>query len=256
MRGSTIRISRARKELLAKYATAAGFLYGVIRVADFVEIFNHYEDEKSDANEVVLALSRLAKTDEVEYSMFDDCITGPNFLPEYNDDRENAKIVLAEQAGKPRYLPDKDEFLRYVDPSYFEPQKPYTDLKTYITKRKLCIKTGLDGVDGDLIDLREMIQSDVHTVEILQSFIDKGYPLSDSVAINAFLQPLTEVINNTRLYENNGFTPYELFTRYERPKLTPLNKEPFNMPTTKKIGRNEPCPCGSGLKYKKCHGKN
>lgn len=25
--------------------------------------------------------------------------------------------------------------------------------------------------------------------------------------------------------------------------------------TDKKIGRNEPCPCGSGKKYKKCHGK-
>ena len=24
----------------------------------------------------------------------------------------------------------------------------------------------------------------------------------------------------------------------------------------KKIGRNDPCPCGSGLKYKKCHGKS
>lgn len=23
----------------------------------------------------------------------------------------------------------------------------------------------------------------------------------------------------------------------------------------KKIGRNDPCPCGSGKKYKKCHGK-
>lgn len=22
-----------------------------------------------------------------------------------------------------------------------------------------------------------------------------------------------------------------------------------------KVGRNAPCPCGSGLKYKKCHGK-
>jgi preprotein translocase subunit SecA len=21
------------------------------------------------------------------------------------------------------------------------------------------------------------------------------------------------------------------------------------------VGRNDPCPCGSGLKYKKCHGK-
>jgi len=23
----------------------------------------------------------------------------------------------------------------------------------------------------------------------------------------------------------------------------------------KKIGRNDPCPCGSGKKYKNCHGK-
>jgi hypothetical protein len=23
---------------------------------------------------------------------------------------------------------------------------------------------------------------------------------------------------------------------------------------TEKIGRNDPCPCGSGKKYKKCHG--
>ncbi|MCX5650628.1 MAG: SEC-C metal-binding domain-containing protein [Planctomycetota bacterium] len=21
------------------------------------------------------------------------------------------------------------------------------------------------------------------------------------------------------------------------------------------VGRNEPCPCGSGLKYRQCHGK-
>ena len=24
----------------------------------------------------------------------------------------------------------------------------------------------------------------------------------------------------------------------------------------KKIGRNEPCPCGSGKKYKHCHGRD
>ena len=26
--------------------------------------------------------------------------------------------------------------------------------------------------------------------------------------------------------------------------------------TDKKIGRNDPCPCGSGKKYKQCHGAN
>jgi len=24
--------------------------------------------------------------------------------------------------------------------------------------------------------------------------------------------------------------------------------------TVRKVGRNDPCPCGSGKKYKKCHG--
>ena len=29
---------------------------------------------------------------------------------------------------------------------------------------------------------------------------------------------------------------------------------PINLKTREKIGRNDPCPCGSGKKYKKCHG--
>ena len=27
------------------------------------------------------------------------------------------------------------------------------------------------------------------------------------------------------------------------------------MHVEKKVGRNDPCPCGSGKKYKQCHGK-
>ena len=27
------------------------------------------------------------------------------------------------------------------------------------------------------------------------------------------------------------------------------------MRPTQKVGRNDPCPCGSGKKYKHCHGK-
>ena len=30
---------------------------------------------------------------------------------------------------------------------------------------------------------------------------------------------------------------------------------PPNSGPVEKVGRNDPCPCGSGLKYKKCHGK-
>ncbi|MXX32509.1 MAG: preprotein translocase subunit SecA, partial [Chloroflexi bacterium] len=30
---------------------------------------------------------------------------------------------------------------------------------------------------------------------------------------------------------------------------------PTSAPSGQKVGRNAPCPCGSGKKYKRCHGK-
>ncbi|MDY2725661.1 MAG: SEC-C metal-binding domain-containing protein, partial [Anaerostipes faecalis] len=49
--------------------------------------------------------------------------------------------------------------------------------------------------------------------------------------------------------------------REEAPKITGTNKDESNekMPYVRKgakIGRNDPCPCGSGKKYKNCCGKN
>jgi uncharacterized protein YecA (UPF0149 family) len=31
--------------------------------------------------------------------------------------------------------------------------------------------------------------------------------------------------------------------------------QPVDPATIPVVGRNEPCPCGSGLKYRQCHGK-
>ncbi|MCB0696043.1 MAG: preprotein translocase subunit SecA [Chitinophagaceae bacterium] len=44
--------------------------------------------------------------------------------------------------------------------------------------------------------------------------------------------------NERDMYDNSG----------EAPRQTPAVAEP-------KIGRNDPCPCGSGKKYKQCHGR-
>lgn len=55
---------------------------------------------------------------------------------------------------------------------------------------------------------------------------------------------LLKLYNNYKdsigIWEYNGYTATEYLA---------MRKE------TKKVGRNEPCPCGSGLKYKKCCGK-
>ena len=36
---------------------------------------------------------------------------------------------------------------------------------------------------------------------------------------------------------------------------SPDQKSRMPVRVDKKVGRNDPCPCGSGLKYKNCHGK-
>jgi arsenate reductase len=253
---ATTRISKERKELLSRYATAAGFLYGVISADEFVEVFNYYEGSHTTRGEVITTLKRLSKSDDVEYSISGSIITSPDFIPEFEDYKDNVAHVRAAQKGKPRYLPDKAEFLRYADASYRESEKPYADLKAHILKHRLTDRSeGVDGIDGDLLDLWEMIQNGVKTTEIFDHFTDCGYRFNNTESVNSFAQAVMNVCNNTRLYENNGFTPQEIFEKYERPLLRPLPKEPFKVQVTPKVGRNDLCPCGSGLKYKKCCGK-
>ena len=50
------------------------------------------------------------------------------------------------------------------------------------------------------------------------------------------------------MHENPPLYDYSEDDTVEHAPLTPIIRE------TPKVGRNEPCPCGSGMKYKKCHG--
>lgn len=256
MAATNMRISRERKELISTYATVAINLYGVISVDEFVEVFNRYEDAHTTSEEALLALTRFAKTHDVDYSVSGEIISGPEFQPDFDDYDKNVEAIREAQRVKPRYLPSKEEFLKYVDGTYREPEKPYADLKEYILKHRLTSRgEGLDGVDGDLIDLHEMIRFGVDSKDEIEYFTRSGYKYKDIDEANGFFQRVMDVHNHTRMYDNNGFTPNEIFEQFVRPKLKPLPKEQFNCEAMPKVGRNDPCPCGSGLKYKKCCGK-
>ena len=62
--------------------------------------------------------------------------------------------------------------------------------------------------------------------------------------LNELVSLMMDCCNNTRLWANKGYTPNELMKLHKTPQAK-----------SKKIGRNDPCPCGSGKKYKKCCGK-
>ncbi|WP_198664934.1 SEC-C metal-binding domain-containing protein [Lewinella sp. IMCC34191] len=74
------------------------------------------------------------------------------------------------------------------------------------------------------------------------------------LVIDSFAGNLNEIKSGfTEMdYEPKGLklpqSPYDYFPRRRRPQ--PILAKP--RPKQRKIGRNEPCPCGSGRKYKRC----
>ena len=62
----------------------------------------------------------------------------------------------------------------------------------------------------------------------------------------------------TAIFEEHGWE-YTIEQDKSRPEditdLEILLNIPEPVKVDEKIGRNEPCPCGSGMKYKKCCGK-
>jgi|ADurb_H2B_01_Slu_FD_contig_31_2111522_length_542_multi_2_in_0_out_0_1 hypothetical protein len=72
-------------------------------------------------------------------------------------------------------------------------------------------------------------------------------------------------IDFSKLYKNMLGVPAEwlytleewdnIFTKEERAELTKEYKRSKTVVNEVKVGRNDPCPCGSGKKYKKCCGR-
>ena len=78
--------------------------------------------------------------------------------------------------------------------------------------------------------------------------------LADLTRGNHFVENCSEWVYSVRKWSNRGFTDRELGKEKIIPSEIGL-PEISNQVTKKKIGRNDPCPCGSGKKYKHCCGK-
>lgn len=125
--------------------------------------------------------------------------------------------------GSSRYLPSKEEFLKYVDFIYREPEAPYAELKAFILKHKLTSRgEGLE-VDGDLIDLHSMIQFGVSVKYEFEYFSLPEYTYKNEDELRAFFQLVVKAHNHTRMYDNNGFTPNELESRLQKPQRAKPN---------------------------------
>ena len=238
------------KNLIIQYAMACANLYGLIEYPKFLEIYNAQNEPSVSSSELQALLTdpHYAKLLEKE-SVFAHKRALIHDAIEYV---ENYSAFLQGTIGKPFYVPAKEELLRYADDFYYEKTSHQEKLANMLAKdffggSTLMIKDEIDELVGQL----QVVQADFQGV--VREFLGR-FEFKDMKQLNEYMHAITMIANTTRIWENRGHTPDEL-AQMEKHHLMPLPSTPFSVIEGGKTGRNEPCPCGSGKKYKKCCGK-
>ena len=223
---------------LTQYIIALSNLYGMIHKDKLIEIYNSQNEDQIGLIDVEELIANPPEELEAAF-----VLTHNNyFLIETIIENDEFDLMLRKKADKPFYIPAKDELLKYVDGNYFEKSKQYKALLSYLKKN--FFKSGDEKAEWLAEDIQGMCQFGVDMQTIFDSFNNMEISFKDLDQANEVMKLITELSNNIRIWENNGYTPQEIFELG--------GSKIIDMKTRQKIGRNEPCPCGSGKKYKKC----
>jgi hypothetical protein len=232
------------RDLLNNYAVAAVSLYGAIGQEELVALFNSQNDRQTSIDEMfpILLNYVIANTG---YCFWKEYIVDDDFE---EDDFQDVPHLLAARKGKPMYTPPREELLKYADWNYYEVTPQLIALKTHLSGLITDPETVLDVLD----EIHDLSAAEARLQEIFDRLDSAGVVFDNMEQANVVIQLIVDVKNNTRLWSNYGHTPSEL-SGLSKSNLLPFpSVHPMRV---HKPGRNEPCPCGSGKKYKLCCGK-
>lgn len=240
--------------LLFDYIVALTNLNGIIDKDKIIEIYNMQNETGRTIAEIE---SLMINNKEGLREHFVE-VKDRYFVHEAIITFEEIETLLQRKADKPYYIPEKKLLLCYKDDEFYEETKQTKKLYRFL--EKYVHPTNVNSVEDVFYEVLihcEMEDQPIETINRLNQ-IDVKFPTEKE--LTEALNLIVDLSNHTRLWSNNGFTPAEMFEKFEKPYLKPLPDGEFDFHVLhdqiarpkKKVGRNDPCPCGSGEKYKKC----
>ncbi len=164
-----------------------------------------------------------------------------------------------------------DQLIAAGDPDYVDITKEARDFIAFLRDNYELS----DGEETQIIQqLNDTINAGAQPEDIYKK-LSREFQIPTAEYGQVFMTELTKLYNGTRRWILKGHTPNELddnitdstgSTRHQVPHVA--SRVTYQLPNAasnvtyqaphaagKKIGRNDPCPCGSGKKYKKCCGR-
>ena len=239
--------------------TMLGFIYAIAPLKIVYRMYRRRPDYKVSYDEFLEILKQVPENDNM-------CIV--------RDDKMILKTVLREnlyerieeyQGDREFYMPTPEEVLDYARHGYPSENPAYKKLENFLR----------DELHQNALQIRELMyivfkefSMDGMLSDIMEEFNSRNIVFASEKQTEEFAAIMMNVNNNTRMLDFRGYTPNEI-ARMSSPEA-PSNVMPSILPmgsiaatpsfipsnaATKKIYPNDPCPCGSGKKYKKCCGR-
>ena len=216
---------KRRKDLIDSYAQACVKLYGVLPLEEFFSILQRRggEGRTQEAEELLSALA-----DGTYYTIEDRFLLSPvlNIV--------EAAPYLAAREGLPPYLPAHEKLQRLGDGDYYD---VFHELELW----RLELEEGFRAAGKENPERMAMDFADTLYAVLRTELEDTAHgELFAAFDLAPDEDRVRRIKDKTRLWCLYGNTPEELLQMIENGRLRPQV--------------NGPCPCGSGRKYKKCHG--
>jgi hypothetical protein len=232
------------------------FYYGVLNFTKLEDMLEKFTGERPDTIQYMHILYDAAryyeqiKPNEAGFGFCDERVFDP-------------KKVMREQNARPdvNYYPfNKEQLIKAGEPGYIDRTPALNLFMNFLLHHYEITKEEADEIADQCTYI---IQSDGKPGAIIK-YLESQLEFPSFEFVQQLTGEITNLFNNTRMWILKGHTPEELFQE-EKKHLHPLPAVPFvtrkkdaeviDIRTRTKVGRNDPCPCGSGKKFKKCCGK-
>ena len=173
----------------------------------------------------------------------DNWVEEENFVGEELQDRINSETTRLFEEKKNRYgleiiqTIEKQVLLQTIDKSWREHLLKLEHLRSVIGFRGYAQRDPLNEYKSEAYELFEVLLQTIN---------------EDVTKFMAFFQ----LVDSSKIQNENSNAENAEFSYNKKSEYN--EKNPQNTVTANwgKVGRNSPCPCGSGKKFKNCHGRN
>lgn len=178
--------------------------------------------------------------------------------------KDKLYLKIEERQGeKDYYIPSVEEIEDYSENGYFSKEQSYQKMGEFLRN---VLHADRETADYMLHDIFQKVNIGENLQDIVDECEENGIVFPSEKTVFDFCELMEEVSNNTRMFDNRGYKPWEIYNRMVCGERMPVIVPGSTIPTftfskeetqaaARKIYPNDPCPCGSGKKYKKCCGR-